>query len=587
MRTNQDLDGKWRVIVDPFDVGYFDYQGAPLHDMPNNGPDHLGFYKDYQPKGPSDRVEYSFEKSETLEVPGDWNSQKEKLFLYEGTVWYYRRFDWADKKPRARAFIRFGAVNYKAEVYLNGKRLGGHEGGYTPFEFEASALIKAKDNCLVVRVNNFRHKDNVPTINSDWWNYGGITRGVSLVTVPETFILDITLYITPKDPGTITFRAALSGSAAGRAVTVEIPEAGIRRTIRADRQGQVEALLPAGGIERWCPEHPRRYRVRVSIPGDRVEETMGFRTIEVKGTEILLNGRKQFLRGICIHEENPIKGGRVTTREEGRMLLKWARELNCNFVRLAHYPHNEEMVRSAEEMGLMVWAEVPVYWSISWENPATYKNAENQLREVIFRDKNRAGVIIWSVANETPRSAPRLRFLNKLAATARRLDPTRLISAALEKHYLASDKMTAVVQDDFAKTVDVVSFNEYIGWYDGQPGKCDKVKWKVPYKKPVIISECGGDALYGHHGPKTMRWTEEFQEELFRKTIAMVEKIPQLRGFTPWILADFRSARRLLPYIQDGWNRKGLVSEKGFRKKAFHVLKAYYEGIKTNRQEIP
>jgi beta-glucuronidase len=260
------------------------------------------------------------------------------------------------------------------------------------------------------------------------------------------------------------------------------------------------------------------------------------------------------------------------------MLIGWAKELNCNFMRLAHYPHNENMARVADEMGMLLWEENPVYWTIQWENEATLQNAKNQLTEVITRDKNRASVIIWSMANETPVSDARTKFLKELVDVARALDNTRLISAAMEKHPKKEDPSIQVVQDPFADYTDVVSFNQYVGWYDGLPDKCNRVSWEIPYTKPVIISEFGGGALQGHHGDSLTRWTEEFQEDLYVQTLKMIDQIPQLRGVTPWILCDFRSPRRMLPYIQDGWNRKGLISETGNKKKAFWVLKRYYEG---------
>src|SRR5882724_8874543 len=156
---------------------------------------------------------------------------------------------------------------------------------------------------------------------------------------------------------------------------------------------------------------------------------MGFRTVETRGMDILINGKSVFLRGISLHEEDPLRGGRACTEAEARLLLGWARDLGCNYVRLAHYPHSEYMARVADEMGLLLWEEVPVYWTIHWADPATYANAEGQLTELINRDRNRASVIIWSMANETPISPERTAFLGKLVTCARALDPTRLISA--------------------------------------------------------------------------------------------------------------------------------------------------------------
>ncbi|MFA6541799.1 MAG: glycoside hydrolase family 2 TIM barrel-domain containing protein, partial [Bacteroidota bacterium] len=237
---------------------------------------------------------------------------------------------------------------------------------------------------------------------------------------------------------------------------------------------------------------------------------------------------------------------------------------------------NEHMARLADSMGILVWEEIPVYWTISWGNEGTYRNAENQLTAMINRDKNRASVIIWSMANETPASPARNKFLSNLAAAARKLDPTRLISAALELTGYSGNPSIKTISDPFADSVDVLSFNQYIGWYDGTPEKCKTIDWKITQNKPVIISEFGADAKYGMHGDSLTRWTEEYQDYLYRETLTMLGRIPQLQGMSPWILVDFRSPRRTLPGIQDGWNRKGLISDTGEKKKAFFVLQKFY-----------
>ncbi|TFH39331.1 MAG: beta-glucuronidase, partial [Bacteroidia bacterium] len=212
-----------------------------------------------------------------------------------------------------------------------------------------------------------------------------------------------------------------------------------------------------------------------------------------------------------------------------------------------------------------------------WENQETLKNATNQLGEVITRDKNRASVIIWSMANETPVRPSRLNFIRSLIDYIRSRDDSRLISAALEKHTKSGSTNIQVVEDPLAEYIDILGINEYIGWYGGTPLDIAATEWEINYTKPLIISEFGGGALQGFHGDKGTRWTEEFQEELYRETIIMLDKIPQYSGVTPWILTDFRSPRRMLPGIQDGWNRKGLISETGDKKKAFGVLKLYYD----------
>jgi beta-glucuronidase len=181
------------------------------------------------------------------------------------------------------------------------------------------------------------------------------------------------------------------------------------------------------------------------------------------------------------------------------------------------------------------------------------------------------------VANETPVSETRTKFLRNLIDHARALDPTRLITAANERRY--SDANTQVVDDPLGEYLDVLGCNEYVGWYDGAPEKADGLQWKVPSNKPLIISEFGGDALFGYHGEENVRWTEDYQRNLYEHQIGMLKKIPSLRGITPWILVDFRSPRRPLPNIQDFFNRKGLISNRGERKQAFYVLQSFYREL--------
>jgi beta-glucuronidase len=565
-RHTLSLDGRWQIIIDPYENGYYDYRYEPRPD---------GYFKNAKPSSPGDLVEYDFDSSEQLDVPGDWNSQDERLLFYEGTVWYKKSFDYR-KKSGTRLFVYFGAANYVADVYLNGEKLGRHEGGFTPFDFEITKLVREKDNFLVVKVDNKRRRDAVPTLNTDWWNYGGLTRDVSVVEVPDVFIRDYFIQLKKGSRDEVAGWVKLDGVASGRTVTVEIPEAGIRQTVTTDAGGYAPVSFKAR-LSLWSPEHPKLYQVKLSTDADTVNDPIGFRSIETRGTDILLNGEPVFLRGVSIHEESPMRGGRAFSEEDARLLLGWAKELGCNFVRLAHYPHNEHMLRVADEMGIMVWSEIPVYWTIEWDNAETFANARNQLGESITRDKNRAAVILWSVANETPAEEARNKFLKGLVDYARTLDPTRLLTAANERHY--ADATTQVVDDPLGEYLDVLGCNEYVGWYDGPPEKADRLVWKVAQNKPLVISEFGGDAVFGLHGDKGRRWTEEYQKDLYEHQLAMLRRIPALRGISPWILADFRSPRRPLPHVQDFYNRKGLISNRGERKQAFYVLQNFYREL--------
>ena len=570
-RKTISLDGQWKTIIDPYESGYYDYRYLP---SPN------GYFKDTKPKTKSDLIEYDFDTSKSLKVPGDWNTQEERLLFYEGTIWYKKAFDY-QRKENTRLFVYFGAANYLADVYLNGQKLGRHEGGFTPFNFEITNLVRDANNSLIVKVDNKRRRDAVPTLITDWWNYGGLTRQVKLLEMPATFVHDYFIQLQKGSRDRIAGWVKLNGDKLAQKITIRIPEARISKSFATDASGFARIDFDAS-LTLWSPANPKLYQLVIETETDRVEDEIGFRSIETKGNEILLNGRPIFLRGVCIHEEAPFRGGRAYSREDALTLLSWAKELGANFVRLAHYPHNEFMLREADRMGIMVWSEIPVYWTILWENPATLENAQNQLSEMIARDKNRAAVIIWSMANETPIGDARLAFLKKLIERARSLDSTRMISAAMERHY--ADDKTQMIDDPLGEYVDVFGCNEYVGWYDGLPEKADGLTWKMKYQKPLVMTEFGGEAPYGNHGDALTRWTEEYQENVYQHQLNMLKRIPFLRGTCPWILMDFRSPRRPLPGIQDFHNRKGLISDQGQKKKAFYVMQNYYRELQKGSQ---
>ena len=558
------LNGEWNYIVDVQEEGYYDYRMKPMQ---------WGFFQNAKPQRPEDLIEYDFDKSPTMQIPGDWNTQDERLFFYEGTVWFKKSFQ-AVPMQECRTLLYFGAVNYHCHVWVNGKKAGEHIGGFTPFNFDISDLLIEGENTVIVKVDNKRHAEDVPTQIFDWWNYGGITRDVMLVKVLPVYLEDYNLQLTSLEGRQLAFSVKLNMAEADHTVTLNIPELKLKKTIKTNADGTASISMKAKP-QLWSPENPKRYQVEITLDNSTISDSIGFRMIETRGKQILLNGQPIFLKGISIHEEKPNGGGRANSTEDANTLLSWAKELGCNFVRLAHYPHNEYMVREAERMGIMVWSEIPCYWTIDWKNAKTFENAKQQLTDMIHRDHNRANVIIWSIANETPHSAERDAFLSRLAKHARSLDNTRLISMAMEVTGAAN--YVNRLNDNMNEYVDVVSFNQYIGWYR-DVNDAPKMTWEIPYDKPVIISEFGGGAKYGYHGAKNQRWTEEFQENLYRENTAMLDKIEGLAGTTPWILKDFRSPRRVLPDIQDYYNRKGLFSDKGEKKLAFYVLKQWYEG---------
>jgi beta-glucuronidase len=563
-RDFQTLNGSWNYIIDPFDMGYYDYR---LKENPN------GFFKNQKARHKADLVEYNFDTAPLMTIPADWNTRDSRLFFYEGSVWFKKDFEYTPKQGK-KTWLYLGAVNYDAKVYLNGEKIGEHIGGFTPFSLDITGKVKSGSNFIVVRVNNERIPEGVPTVNADWWNYGGITREILLVDVPEVFIDDYTIRLEKGKYDRIEGKLQLNQAIAGKTVTVEIPELKIKQTVLTGETGAASFNMKAKP-ELWSPENPKLYDVSLSLAEETLQDKIGFRQIETVGKEIRLNGKKVFLRGISIHEEAPFRQGRAWSPDDAKVLLGWAKELGCNFVRLAHYPHNEYMVREAERLGLMVWSEIPVYWTIHWNNTGTYANARKQLNDMIDRDKNRCAIVIWSVANETPHSADRDRFLADLAGFAREKDNTRLISMAME--VTGTRNNTSKVEDYMSRYVDIISFNNYLGWYGGTIEDAKTRHWEIPYDKPFFVSEFGAGALQGKHGDKTEIWTEEYQAELYRHTLAMYDRVEGFAGTSPWILVDFHSPRRQLNGIQDFFNRKGLISNNGVKKQAFFVLQDFYK----------
>ena len=382
-RDYQLLNGKWAAIVDLYDAG-----------------GKMEIYKNKTAAKPEEFYEYSFENGLRLNVPGDWNSQAPELKYYEGTVWYARHFN-AQPVDGKRNFLYFAGVSYRCNIYLNGEKIGSHEGSFTPFQFEVTGKLKHGGNLLVVEVNNRRQKDAIPAMSFDWWNYGGITRDVMLVTLPETYISDYFIRLDKHRPDLIHIDAELSQAVAGRQIKVSLPQLKRDVTLTTDAEGKAHTQLKVKGLRRWSTDDPWLYRVELTTGGDRVTDEIGFRNIETKGTQILLNGKPVFLRSISFHEEIPQRMGRACTPGDAMMLLSEARDLGANMIRLAHYQQNEYIVRQAERMGFMLWQEIPVWQAIDFTNEETLAKASKMLTETILRDRNRCADCFWGIANET------------------------------------------------------------------------------------------------------------------------------------------------------------------------------------------
>ena len=556
-RATESLNGKWNFTVDPYET----FLRANWYNAP-----------EYTADGRQLPVDFDFPNMDFMKVPSCWNMERPELFYYENMGIYYRTFRYEKADNDERLFLCFEGVSYRAYVFLNGKYIAMHDGASTPFDVEITELVQ-RDNTLLVAVDASRNDLRVPMSNTDWFNYGGIYRDVFLLRCPKVFIKD---WFVRLQPGTSFKKIAvdfeIDGTASGIA-SFEIPELGIHKEITFEN-GRGGIVFDAD-VSLWSPENPKLYDVRLSACGDELCDKIGFREFKVVGNSIFLNGEERFLKGVSVHEDHYLLG-KTTNESVIRDTIRLVKdELNGCFIRVAHYPHTRAFARIADEMGILLWEEIPVYWAISFASDKTYSDAENQIAELIRRDKNRASVVVWSVGNENADTDDRFRFMSSLASFVHSVDPTRAVSAAC-----LINEVDLKIEDRLAACLDIIGINEYYGWYKPDFTELGRILENSNPDKPVIITEFGADARSGFHGTKNMLWCEEFQEELYKKQVKEISSCRYIKGMTPWILYDFRAARRQNTY-QEGFNRKGLVdADRKTKKLAFHVLSKFYSTIK-------
>ncbi|MDJ0978142.1 MAG: glycoside hydrolase family 2 TIM barrel-domain containing protein [Erythrobacter sp.] len=602
-RKTTSLDGPWDYIVDPQDVGGSNINGVPTP---------RGYWLDEQVDHTDRLLEYDFTAAPKLQVPGPWNTQVPELLFYEGIIWHRRVFEQDTIDPESRYFVHFGGVNLRATVYLNGKEAGSHEGGFTPFSVEVTEQLAEGRNSLVVKVDSRSTTTSLPGLRYDWWNYGGITREVRLVETPATYVENFRLQLDPADPRYATGWVQVDGPGAADAQVSVAIEGGRKKSVTTDADGYAELRLRAPR-KLWSPEQPTLHRVSITSEYESVSESIGFRTVAVEGNRILLNGEPIFLKGISAHEMLISSEGRASSEADARATLERIKQINGNYMRLAHYPHNRHMARVADELGILLWEEIPVYWAVDFASEKALSNAKQQLSELIARDGNRASVIVWSVANETPIGDARNAFLRNLAAHVRSEDPTRLVSAAaistresLETYarivgavlqnkgdQLPPEIFAAEISDPVEDAFDILSYNQYLGWYDAallapllgvdEPtlrkvimGIIPNMSLKASSGQPLVLSEFGAGALRGRRGETFDLWTEDYQAAVYTAQLQLVANSPGVAGISPWMLKDMRSPRRPLSGIQDYYNRKGIFDENGEPKLAAEVLSEFF-----------
>jgi len=576
-REKCSLNGKWNILIDQSNLGMRKHYGnIPL------------------PKDKTDFVSESFGGGKQLTVPGDWNSQDPELKYYEGNVWYERKF--YVKNIADHMLLRFGAVSQNCTVFVNGKQLGTHHGPYTPFQFEVTSVLKKGENEVVVRVDNIKTTKSIPSIIFGWENYGGITRDVCLIRLPKTYINDYFIHIQPDKTGEfnkLSVAVSLKGEdISNQEIKVTLDNNFSAISLKTNKQGRASKIVTIKNPKLWTPEFPYRYKVKLVSEYDDVTDNIGLRTIFKKDGKIFLNGTPIFLRGVNFHEEIASEARRACTPQDAAFLTGKAKELGCNFVRLAHYSQNEYILDECDKKGLLVWEEIPAWQGITFSDPDVQKLAKSMFNEMFNRDKNRGCIIIWSIANETRSSAKnRNNFLISFIDRVHSIDNTRLVAAAFgHLHQDPENKFLygSVDKDPLIPYLDVVGINSYNGWYKPWPGDPSKIRWELSEGLPLIVSEFGAGGIYGNHQDQddVNGWSEDYMGDTYRKDLIMIEQLPNLCGIAPWALFDFRNPGYSQARYQQGWNRKGLISQYGEKKQAWYIMHEFYEQVKNNKNKF-
>ncbi|MBD3187397.1 hypothetical protein GF325_11250 [Candidatus Bathyarchaeota archaeon] len=561
----------WYMMVDPADKG----TGEPAWFEPS-----------WFDANRENAVQVSIPRSWQI-IPG--------MERYEGTCWFYReinRQSIEDHLAKDRViFLHFEGVNYHATVWINGMKIGSHEGGYLPFKFKLlrsllrECLSRWKgDLVLAVRVDSTRRPEQIPEFSCDWFQWGGIYRDVYIDIQPRNRV--VRCLVTPS-VSTVCDGKIQEGSISVRILATFPGELGlsVEGLAQGDRFTTEKIISPKNwnakssgnlhectttvkmdGSLAWHPSQPALYHMQLASRdpeaggGILYETRFGMRSLKVENAKIFLNGERLMLKGSSLHEEKyPV--GRAYSREERRKDIRAMKELGFNFLRTAHYSHDESLLEVADEEGMLIGEEIPVYWNVDYSNHETQRLAAKMMRDLVHRDFNHPSVIWWSVGNEIP--VARLdcqRFIKMLLDLTRSMDTSRF-TVYVSKNY---------VYDPLRKHTDIILLNGYLGWYYASTKNwgfmVELVHASMP-QKPLVISEFGAGAKLGHgrHEPLDEKYTEWKQASIVSHAIKVFNSKPFIDGWVIWIYRDFKSHMRLNQF-QQGYNRKGLVDEKGRKK---------------------
>jgi beta-glucuronidase len=546
------------------------------------------FRVDKEDQGFEANWQKGFKKSIPIAVPASWNDQFAEDRDFLGPAWYQLQFN----KPsnwNKKIYLRFGSINYISDVWLNGDLIGHHEGGHLAFEFDVSEKILAEENLLVVRVDGRLSEEyvppsgrpmNFPQTNFDFYPFCGIQRPVFLYEIPNEAIKDI--IVTTSIEGTagiLNIKLETSGinEATARFIIKEIGTDSVEE-INIE-QNLHEIKIKVENAKFWSPESPNLYNLKVEIVKDEsiidsYSLKIGFRTIEVQGDKLLLNGKPVYLKGFGRHEDFPItgKGYVPAVIIKDYSIMKW---IGANSFRTSHYPYSEQMMDMADRLGFLVIDEIPAV-GLTFKKNVFDRELElcNQyIEELIKRDKNHPSVIMWSLANEPHNNLKSGDFFKILYDKVRSLDNTRPITVV---------NMMGVKEKAF-KFCDVLCINRYYGWYM-QPGRIDEAceilsdemdKLNEKYHKPILLSEFGADTIPGWHSQPSEMFSEEYQSEFIEKYIEVCRGKSYVIGEHIWNLCDFKTSQGITR--MGSMNFKGVFTRDRRPKMAAHLLRKLWK----------
>ncbi|TXT59651.1 MAG: hypothetical protein BAJALOKI1v1_1390008 [Promethearchaeota archaeon] len=503
-----------------------------------------------------------------INIPTSFNTLR-GLEVYEGVFWHFYEFR-LDKNLLNGIFdykLSFKGSNYNTKVWLNGTYLGEHDGGFTPFHFNLSKQIIKEKNFLAVCTDNIRMADRVPAGSFDWFNWGGIYRDVELLFLDKNRINEVVIKskLKSRTSSQIEILVKVVGELSVEWTIVESEKStplfeGTLSHIRGN-DNIIQITFPNAKL--WSPDYPHLYAFKIYNENKNnllYETEFGIREIEIRGTNLYLNKQRLFMKGVSLHEEL-MPFGRTIPYEEREKDIEAMKSLGFNALRTAHYSHDESLIEIADKKGMLILEEIPVYWACNFKSNETFRTAAKMMRNLIKRDINHPSVIWWSVGNEIPIERPEVaKFMRRLMEWTRMHDDTRIVT------YVSMKLFTDLTR----RYADVATINFYFGWYVGSPRMISfmlDVMRTPTFNKPWIYTEFGAGAKYGVHADweKQLKFSEERQLNVLDYSIRTFNAKDYLAGWFIWIYRDFRSFLRQNEY-QQGYNRKGIVSEKNEQK---------------------